>query len=196
MARAAVYALLQLGVKNIIIFNRTYERAESLVAHFKRLTSTSTGAATMSPVAGQNLPNFKTLKSRDEPWPEHLRQPTIILSCIPTDPIDGGPAAQFTLPSQWMESPTGGVVMETAYKTLNTPLSQQVRDASRKLWTYMDGLDFIPEQAFAQFELFTGKRAPRRVMREEVLRAWRDEHGNADMDMVRTRLKAIDDQEP
>jgi hypothetical protein len=64
------------------------------------------------------------------------------------------------------------------------------------MWTYTDELDFIPEQAFAQFELFTGKRAPRRVMREEVLRAWRDEHGNADMDMVRRRLQAIDDQEP
>jgi hypothetical protein len=33
-------------------------------------------------------------------------------------------------------------------------------------------------------------------MREEVLRAWRDEQGNADMEMVERRLKAIDDQEP
>lgn len=41
-----------------------------------------------------------------------------------------------------------------------------------------------------------GKRAPRRVMREEVLRAWRDEQGNADLEMVERRLKAIDDQEP
>jgi shikimate 5-dehydrogenase/shikimate kinase len=195
MARAAVYALLQLGVMNIAIFNRTYERASSLVAHFSRLTSSSADNVS-SPMMRQNRPNLTILRSRDEAWPEHLREPTIIVSCIPTDPIDGGPAAQFTLPSQWMESPTGGVVMETAYKTLNTPLSQQVRDAPNKLWTYMDGLDFIPEQAFAQFELFTGKRAPRRVMREEVLHAWRDEQGNTDLDMVRRRLKAIDDQEP
>jgi shikimate 5-dehydrogenase/shikimate kinase len=197
MARAAVYALLQLGVKNIAIFNRTQERTEKLVAHFARLTPTSTGAGTVSPATRPNaLPVFTILRSRDEPWPQHLRQPTIILSCIPADPIDDSPAAQFTLPRQWMESSTGGVVMEIAYKTLNTPLMQQVRDASSKLWTYMDGLDFLPEQAFAQFELFTGKRAPRRVMREEVLRAWRDEQGNADMDMVRRRLAAIDDQEP
>jgi hypothetical protein len=33
-------------------------------------------------------------------------------------------------------------------------------------------------------------------MREEVLRAWRDEQGNTDIEMVRRRLKAIDDQEP
>ena len=196
MARAAVYALLQLGVMNIVIFNRTYERAESLVAHFSRLTSSSADGTTASAMMRQKRPNLTILRSRDEAWPEHLRDPTIIVSCIPTDPIDGGPAAQFTLPRQWIQSPTGGVVMETAYKTLNTPLSQQVQDCPKKLWTYMDGLDFIPEQAFAQFELFTGKRAPRKVMREEVLRAWRDEQGNTDIEMVRRRLKAIDDQEP
>ncbi|EDU51585.1 quinate repressor [Pyrenophora tritici-repentis Pt-1C-BFP] len=183
-----------LGVMNIAIFNRTYEKAESLVAHFSRLAQSSVG--TSSPNTPKGQPSFVILKSREDPWPEHLRQPTIIISCIPADPIDDRPAAHFTLPAQWMESATGGVVMETAYKTLNTPLMQQMVNEPKKLWTYMDGLDFIPEQAFAQFELFTGKRAPRRVMREEALRAWRDEQGNSNMEMVRRRLKAIDDQEP
>lgn len=86
--------------------------------------------------------------------------------------------------------------MEISYKTLNTPLMQQVHNEGGGLWTYLDGLDFLPEQAFAQFELFTGKRAPRRVMREEVLRAWRDGQGNPDPEMVERRLRAIDDQEP
>ncbi|KAH4934244.1 quinate repressor protein [Parastagonospora nodorum] len=195
MARAAVYALLQLGVKNIVIFNRTVNKAEKLVAHFNRIASaTAAGTATSMKLQGQNL-NFHVLQTRDDAWPENFRQPTIILSCIPADPIDGGPAAQFTLPPAWMCSPTGGVVMEIAYKTLNTPLMLQVREKG-SFWTYLDGLDFLPEQAFAQFELFTGKRAPRRVMREEVLRAWRDEQGNADPEMVERRLKAIDDQEP
>jgi shikimate 5-dehydrogenase len=190
MARAAVYALLQLGVSNIVIFNRTVEKAEKLVAHFTRfVASTTTSIKLRGP-----KPNFFILKARSDDWPVNFRQPTIILSCIPADPIDGGPAAQFTLPPSWMQSPTGGVIMEIAYKTLNTPLMQQVRD-DRK-WTYLDGLDFLPEQAFAQFELFCGKRAPRRVMREEVLRAWRDEQGNPDPEMVERRLKAIDDQEP
>lgn len=192
MARAAIYALLQLGVRNIVVFNRTYATAEKLVTHFERLVSGTKDVDTRQ----EARPEFHILQSRDDTWPENYRNPTIILSCIPADPIDGGPAAQFTLPTQWMESSTGGVVMEMAYKTLNTPLTQQVRNAASNLWTYMDGLDFIPEQAFAQFELFTGKRAPRRVMREEVLRAWRDENGNPDPDMVQKRLKAIDDQEP
>ncbi|KAH7400868.1 type I 3-dehydroquinase-domain-containing protein [Phaeosphaeria sp. MPI-PUGE-AT-0046c] len=194
MARAAVYALLQLGVKNIVIFNRTVDKAEKLVAHFTRLASSTGFTRTPSAKLQSCKQDFHILKTRDDEWPKAFRQPTIILSCIPADPIDGGPAAQFTLPPLWMQSPTGGVVMEIAYKTLNTPLMQQVNLDPK--FTYMDGLDFLPEQAFAQFELFTGKRAPRRVMREEVLRAWRDEQGNADLDMVERRLKAIDDQEP
>ncbi|KAL6711171.1 hypothetical protein ACN47E_005702 [Coniothyrium glycines] len=189
MARAAVYALLQLGVRNIVIWNRTHKKAEQMVAHFTRLIS-PTAIKTMDAP-----PNFEILSSREDPWPQRFRQPTIITSCIPADPIDDSPAAMFTLPPQWMASPSGGVVMEMAYKTLNTPLLQQIRGSESRLWTYMDGLDFIPEQAFAQFELFTGKRAPRRVMREEVLRAWRDEQGKADPEMVQRRLKAIDDQE-
>lgn len=194
MARAAVYALLQLGVKNIVIFNRTIKKAEELVAHFTRLASTTIPSSATSIKMQASRPNFHVLEAREDEWPDNFRQATIILSCIPADPIDGGPAAQFTLPPSWMQSPTGGIVMEIAYKTLNTPLMEQV--LLNPKYTYMDGLDFLPEQAFAQFELFTGKRAPRRVMREEVLRAWRDEQGNADLEMVERRLKVIDDQEP
>lgn len=155
MARAAVYALLQLGVKNIVIFNRTVDKAEKLVAHFTRLASTTGFTTPPSTKLQSSKQNFHILKTRDDEWPEAFRQPTMILSCIPADPIDGGPAAQFTLPPLWMQSPTGGVVMEIAYKTLNTPLMQQVNLDPK--FTYMDGLDFLPEQAFAQFELFTGE---------------------------------------
>ncbi|KAF9696868.1 hypothetical protein EKO04_004811 [Ascochyta lentis] len=197
MARSSVYALLQLGVKNIVVFNRTLEKAEDLVVHFTRLVSSSAGANLVPSATTQgSRPSFHTLKSRDDPWPEGFRQPTIILSCIPADPIDDNPAPHFTLPEQWLKSPTGGVVMELAYRTLDTPLMNQIREEPSRLWTFMDGLDWLPEQAFAQFELFTGKRAPRRIMREVVLQAWRDESGNADPEMVERRMKAIDDQEP
>jgi shikimate 5-dehydrogenase len=198
MARAAVYAMLQLGVKNIIIFNRTYANAENLVAHFTRIIpSLSSQAGAAHPVLAQGpTPTFRILQSRDEAWPSDLRPPTIILSCIPTHPVGDSPAPDFTLPTQWMHSPTGGVVIELAYRTLNTPLMRQVREEAARSWICLDGLDLLPEQGFAQFELFTGKRAPRRIMREKVLRSWTDDHGRSDPGMVRTRLEAIDDQEP
>lgn len=196
MARAAVYAMLQLGVKNIVIFNRTYANAEKLVAHFARLVSNAPPGGLPYPITQGPKPTFQVVQSRDDPWPSDLRPPTIILSCIPTHRVGENPAPDFTLPEQWMQSPTGGVVIELAYRTLNTPLMRQIRDAASQSWICLDGLDLLPEQGFAQFELFTGKRAPRRIMREEVLRSWTDEQGRSDPNMVQTRLEAIDDQEP
>jgi shikimate 5-dehydrogenase len=197
MARAAVYAMLQLGVKNIVIFNRTYSNAEKLVAHFMRLVSSPSSTGLLPSVTNQGpLPTFPILRSRDDPWPSDLRSPTIILSCIPTHAVGDSPAPNFTLPKPWMESPTGGVVIELAYRTLKTPLMKQIREEAPKSWICLDGLDLLPEQGFAQFEMFTGKRAPRRIMREEVLRSWKDDQGQTDEDMLQVRLEAIEDQEP
>lgn len=197
MARAAVYAMLQLGVKNIAIYNRTLANAEKLIAHFTRLVDSSpTTGLLPSDVIKGTRPVFRIVESLQDPWPTDLRSPTIILSCIPTHAVGESPAPNFTLPTQWMQSRTGGVVVELAYRTLNTPLMRQVREEAGRAWICLDGLDLLPEQGFAQFEMLTGKRAPRRIMREEVLRSWRDEHGESDPGMVQTRLEAIDDQEP
>lgn len=196
MARAAVYAMLQLGIKNIAVFNRTLENAKKLVAYFTQMVSSASAANLFPSFVQGSQPTFKILESRMDSWPAEFRSPTVIVSCIPTHPIGDAPAPQFTLPPQWMQSPTGGVVIELAYRTLNTPLTKQVRAIASNSWICLDGLDLLPEQAFAQFELFTGKRAPRRILREEVLRCWTDEQGQSNPNMVRTRLEAMDEQEP
>ncbi|KAF2803851.1 uncharacterized protein BDZ99DRAFT_546434 [Mytilinidion resinicola] len=195
MGRAAAYAMLHLGVKNIVIFNRTIANAENLVAHFNRLVSSSDAKLLPSSKSPETRPLFRIIKSREESWPDDLRYPTIVVSCIPTHRLGDSPAPNFTLPPQWIKSPTGGVLVEIAYKTLHTPLLQQFRAESHRGWVCMDGLDLLPEQGFAQFELFTARRAPRRLMREEVLRRFTDAEGHTDPEVIQTRLEGIDDQD-
>ena len=61
---------------------------------------------------------------------------------------------------------------QLAYKPRDTPLLQQLRSLAAKGWIAVEGIEVLPVQAFAQFELWTGRGAPRRVMREAMLKAY------------------------
>jgi 3-dehydroquinate dehydratase type I len=198
MSRAAIYAMLQLGVRNIVLCNRTKANAEKLISHYQGLLDDK-AKGRPSP-----LPNavtdgapvrFQAIASTDEPWPDGFAQATIIVSCIPTHRIGDNPSPEFVLPDHWLQSSTGGVVMEVAYRNIRTPLLEQIRSKAAQGWVTMDGLDLLPEQAFAQFELFTGRRAPRRLMRAEVLKGYRDEEGRPDPELIERRLAQINEQD-
>ena len=196
MARAAIYAMLQLGIKTIVIFNRTLDNAKKLATYFTQLTSSSSAVKLFPSFIQGFQPAFQVLETRDDPWPQDLRNPTVIVSAIPTHAIDDSPAPNTTIPSQWLLSTTGGVVVELAYRSMDSPLTKQIRQLAFKSWICLDGLDLLPEQGFAQFELFTGKRAPRKIMREEVLRCWTEEQGRYDPSLVRAHMEAMKEQDP
>lgn len=188
MARAAVYAMLQIGVRNIVIYNRTPANAEKVVAHFENLFQRDTD---MLLIKGPAAVRFHILATRDAPWPADYRAPTILISCIPTHQIGEAPAPNFTAPAAWLTSPTGGVIFELGYKTLDTPLLEQARAAAARGWVAMDGIDLLPEQGFAQFELFTGRRAPRGLMRRALFRHYKDESGSAVIPGLRRRMQMM-----
>lgn len=115
MARAAVYAMIHLGVQNIFVYNRTYANAEKLARHYNRQKDLLTSQN------GRPRPTtVHTLRSLQDSWPTELKQPTVIASCIPAHSIQGQPAPCFEIPPQWLESPTGGVVVEVSQSIKRT----------------------------------------------------------------------------
>jgi len=124
MARAAIYALIQMGVPHILIHNRTMTRAEELADHYRRVIARSVEpnpgpSSTLVLSSPQDTHTvFHVLQSRDDEWPERFRQPTIVVSCVLTHAIGDSPPSDFTMPQAWMKSPTGGVVLEVCTKVL------------------------------------------------------------------------------
>jgi shikimate 5-dehydrogenase len=178
MARAAIYALIQLDVKHIVIYNRTIANAEKIADHFrsikvKRAVSHSALLATGIPghdvhhrrMQSSTKLDIRVMKSREEEWFSDMCQPTIIISCLPPSSVGGQSEADFTLPPAWMRSSTGGVVLDLNYQPLITCLLQQVWQLVHRGWVPIDGLDNLGAQASAQFELFTGRRPPHGLMR-------------------------------
>ncbi|OQE28344.1 hypothetical protein PENSTE_c003G08102 [Penicillium steckii] len=184
MARSAIYAMLRLGCRKIFIYNRTKSRAEEVARHFNSWASSQVDSADV----------VRVLQSTQDDWPEDANPPSLIASCVPADPDRDEPPANFEMPLQWLASPTGGVVLELAYKPLDTPLLLQMRriraDTGRQ-WVLSDGLENVIEQGIAQFELMTGRKAPRRLMTLEVLRNYEGADGHFDEKTIQARLDGL-----
>ncbi|XXG94841.1 hypothetical protein Hte_001100 [Hypoxylon texense] len=171
MARAAIYALIKLGCKMIFIYNRTRSKAEDVAAHFNMYAGEQSLLG--HPSQGEQI--CRVISSASDPWPEAYQQPTMIISCIPAFGTDDTPAVDFRMPPQWLQSPTGGAVIELAYEPLITPLVDQVRkirEDGNTSWVIVDGLEVVSEMAMEAFELMTGRKAPRRLMRRICNEHW------------------------
>ncbi|KAF5664997.1 quinate repressor [Fusarium heterosporum] len=123
MARAAAYALMRLGVKTILIHNRTRSRAEELIKQFQDRTNdrknkepiTSRDVHRESESPGRSSDTvFRIMSSKEEPLPDGVNPPTIIVSCIPTKDVNGECSVDTSLPEEWLSSSTGGVAIEVS----------------------------------------------------------------------------------
>lgn len=183
MARAALYALLQLNVPNIVMYNRTISNAEVLAKHFSNVEIVKDTVAYLhglgSPSENQNITmkrQISILESLKADWPSNMSQPTIVICCVPAPTKIGQLGADFILPSQWMRSPTGGVVLDLNYRQLVTPLIRQIRRCSDRGWVPVDGIQNLCAQSSAQFELLTSRRVPETLMRIAALEEYLASH--------------------
>ncbi|OIW32491.1 hypothetical protein CONLIGDRAFT_630174 [Coniochaeta ligniaria NRRL 30616] len=124
MARAAIYALVQLGCRNIFIYNRTVANAVDVASHFNEWASgqgitagETNGSAAHGGGGGGGHQLCRVISSTAQPWPEKYAPPTMVISCVPATSADGSPPADFEMPLQWLRSPTGGVVVEVRFLT-------------------------------------------------------------------------------
>ena len=58
-------------------------------------------------------------------------------------------------------------------------------------WITVDGFHILPEQAAAQFELLTGRKAPRLRMTAEILKRHVSDPDPATRELVRNRLRDV-----
>ncbi|KAK0643528.1 hypothetical protein B0T16DRAFT_332827 [Cercophora newfieldiana] len=174
MARAAIYALIQLGCRHVFIYNRTYENVVHVAEHFNSWAE-SQGITAGTQANGPHSEICRVLPSLLEPWPPGYQLPTMVISCVPATGVDGNLPADFEMPLDWLRSPTGGVVVELAYEPLVTPLVAQMhafRESVSPSWVIVDGLEVVGEMAIEAFELMTGRMAPKRLMKEVGRKTW------------------------
>lgn len=143
-SRAALYAMYQTGLKTIYLFNRTKSRAEDIARDF---------AALFEIIILDNLEDFSS----------HVyTAPDVIIGTIPAEyymTSEKFPPALFVKPH--------GICVDMSYKPRHTPLLGAAL-RSGQCWATVTGIEVLLEQAFDQFELWTGEKAPKAVMREAL----------------------------
>ncbi|KAI1367712.1 hypothetical protein F5Y08DRAFT_326571 [Xylaria arbuscula] len=143
-ARAACFAIQSLGIREVILVNRTRSTAEKLIAHFPKLRFSYFPALQEITVPNIGIPPVQ-----------------VVVGCIPVDQMD-----ESDIPEKLFSAATRGVIVEMAYRPLVTPMMQV---ASRYAgWAVFNGTDVLKEQAYAQFELWTGQKAPSVVMSQAM----------------------------
>ncbi|CAG9990363.1 unnamed protein product [Clonostachys byssicola] len=188
MSQAAVYGLIHLGIRNIFIYNRTRSKAEDLVQRFdgkcyssdhKALEATDRSKVTERDNEACGPANLNLISSLEEPWPVFAPLPTVIISCVPGLTASG--ETNIKVPDSWLGRTTGGVFLELTYNPPDTSLLRQVRKYAHRGWIFVHGLEILAEQGMSQWEVFTGRRAPKNHMRQKMCQAFALATGEVDV---------------
>jgi shikimate kinase len=116
MARAAIYACYELGVRRFCIYNRTVENAEGLAEYYHEWASKKRQDAKFW---------IEVICSASDPWPVDFRLPSIVVSCLPGQEVDSVAPVELSISKDWLQSTTGGVFLEVCIldKSANSSLT-------------------------------------------------------------------------
>ena len=142
-ARAAAYAAQQLGLKRIF-YNRTTKKAEELVETFGGVVVTDLSSGDDEACLGSVLP-------------ENSLQ--VVISTLPA-------SVGFELPAWILSNDEKPVIFDVNYKPYWTKLLHQADDNG---CDFVRGSEMLWEQGVGQFEIWTGRCAPYKIMKDAVL---------------------------
>jgi shikimate 5-dehydrogenase len=144
-ARAACFALVKMGCRDIRIFNRTKSKAVALAKEF---------------------PNTRAVEELTSAG--GMRGVEIVLCTVPA-------AAQFVLPAgAWaVDSNPPKVVLDAAYRPRETRLLEQARISGGAGVARVEGIDMLIMQGYGQLRRWTGKRELTPAVRAAVSRSVR-----------------------
>ena len=136
-ARAVAFALADDGTTEIVIFNRTHDRADALAK--------AVGAASSTSCVGVSL---------DDP-DQLVGEFDLVVQCT-TIGMKGGSGEGGVPPAARLISPNT-LVCDLVYNPLITPFLRIAQDRDAKV---MNGMGMLIYQGAAAFELWTGREAP------------------------------------
>ena len=146
--RAAIYALHKLGASSILLMNRTIENARQVKDSFP---------------AGYNITVIDSLS------PTNLQSPpAVVISTVPGHSLTTDQSADgIHLDPEIVLSAQRGVAIDMAYRPHETALLRLAND--REGWKVVPGVEILCLQGFKQFQLWTGKAAPKEKIRSAVM---------------------------
>jgi pentafunctional AROM polypeptide len=149
--RAALFAMHELGATTIYLYNRTIANAESVKSSFP-----------------DNF-NIKVIDSLDLTF-----VPSVVVSTVPGESLSLDKSTGIYLNGDIVLKGERGVAIDLAYKPRKTALMELAKRKSG--WKAIAGLEILCLQGFRQFQMWTGKVAPKDQIREAVYGQYNREH--------------------
>ncbi|KAK6455719.1 uncharacterized protein RJT20DRAFT_97262 [Scheffersomyces xylosifermentans] len=173
--RSTVYALIELGYQEIMVYDHSYRKAKELVDHYN--SQSPLKSSTHAKYAGldcekDQFHHFELVLLKEDEFqsgipPRDISYPTIVAT---SSACSERVASEYDVSSNWFRSPSGGVLLVTEYDPLVTPISNTFLKIKCKGWVSCNSLYHLYAQSIVQFEMFTSKAAPRDLIKSLVLR--------------------------